>query len=295
MQAGIDRVSLLVIPNHHHVAPIDRDGPFCDWLRAASRHAEVVLHGYFHQRPASPGGWRQRLITEHYTAGEGEFYDLTEGEAACRLAMGTQALAAIGLFPRGFIAPAWLLGAEAEVAVRKAGFDYTHKTVAAFKDLRTGRETSSQSLRMERALRMAPDGRAYGGTPCWRALCASAGCCESACILPIGTTGRFEGRWRGLIRDALATREAITYEDWLARLALRAMNSAKSTADLHIHSRHSTALRTGSSGDWSFRASYFGSASDLSGASVRDRDAILSPLRITTLMAGCLEIAHLPE
>ena len=116
------------------------------------------MHGYFHQRPASPGGWRQRLITEHYTAGEGEFYDLTEGEAACRLAMGTQALAAIGLFPRGFIAPAWLLGAEAEVAVRKAGFDYTTR-LRTFKDLSNRPRGKFAKPGVERALRMAPDGK----------------------------------------------------------------------------------------------------------------------------------------
>jgi uncharacterized protein len=213
--AGIDRVSLLVIPNLHHVAPIDRDGPFCDWLRAASRHAEVVLHGYFHQRPASPGGWRQRLITEHYTAGEGEFYDLTEGEAACRLAMGTQALAAIGLFPRGFIAPAWLLGAEAEVALRKAGFDYTTR-LCSFKDLRTGRQTSSQSL-----VWSVRSGWRRMASLRWNALLANSlrkrGLMRIGLHPPDWNHQAIRRQVARLIRDALATREAITYEDWLAR------------------------------------------------------------------------------
>ena len=85
------------------------------------------------------------FVTEYYTAGEGEFYDLSEGEATLRLERAKREFCAVGLAPRGFIAPAWLLGREAERAVRKAGFEYTTR-LRCFKDLATGRETASQSL-----------------------------------------------------------------------------------------------------------------------------------------------------
>jgi len=145
-EAGIDRTSLLVIPDHHHKAMIGEDADFCEWLRGlqAAGH-EVVLHGYYHRRPRKEGGWWQKLVTEHYTAGEGEFFDLTETQARVRLEKAKEEFAAQGLHPTGFIAPAWLLGQEAEAAVCKAGFAYTTR-LQNFKDLQTGREDASQSL-----------------------------------------------------------------------------------------------------------------------------------------------------
>jgi hypothetical protein len=142
--AGVSRTSLLVIPNHHHKAPVADDPGFGAWLRAQSGH-EMVLHGYYHQRPPGARGWKNRLITEQYTAGEGEFFDLTEDEAYSRVENGRRELRTLGADPVGFIAPAWLLGAAAEHGVRRAGFRYTTR-LKTVKDLTTGRETVSQSL-----------------------------------------------------------------------------------------------------------------------------------------------------
>lgn len=146
-EVGVERTSLLVIPDHHHKAMIGEDSGFCEWLRGLQRDGhEVVLHGYYHKRPKKEGGgWWQRLVTEHYTAGEGEFFDLTENQARVRLEKARQEFAAEGFHPTGFIAPAWLLGQDAETAVRKAGFVYTTR-LQNFKDLSSGREDPSQSL-----------------------------------------------------------------------------------------------------------------------------------------------------
>ena len=143
--AGVDQVALLVIPDHHSKAPIRENPEFCDWLRRSAQMHEVVLHGYFHSRPRSEGGWWDTFVTEHYTAREGEFYDLSESEATRRLERGKHEFAQLGLVARGFIAPAWLLGREAERAVRTVGFEYTTR-LRTFKDLVTGRETLSHSL-----------------------------------------------------------------------------------------------------------------------------------------------------
>ena len=215
-EAGVDRVPLLVIPNHHKMAPIREDFGFCEWLGKAAQRHEVVLHGYFHMRPRGARGLWDSIVTEQYTAGEGEFYDLSEAEASSRLQRAKREFAASGLSPKGFIAPAWLLGAAAEHAVKKAGFDYTTR-LRNFKDLVTTRETASQSLvwsvrsGWRRALSIG-----------WNSLLASR--LWRAPLLRIGLHpsdwkhGRIRRQALGLIRAALAGREAMTYEDWLARL-----------------------------------------------------------------------------
>lgn len=215
-EVGVDRAALLVIPNHHSKAPIRDDPTFCEWVRKAAGGHEIVLHGYFHMRPQSTGGWWHRFVTEHYTAGEGEFYDLPEGEAMSRLERAKREFDAVGLASRGFIAPAWLLGREAERAVRKAGFEYTTR-LRNFEDLATGRETVSQSL-----VWSVRSGWRRIVSVWWNALLARK--LFGAQLLRVGLHP-VDWEHRGirnqaleLIRVALAGRDAITYDGWLARL-----------------------------------------------------------------------------
>ena len=215
-KAGVGRLALLVIPNHHRKAPLRENPAFCEWLSRAAQEHEVVLHGYFHMRPSSGGGWWGTLVTEHYTVNEGEFYDLAEGEAASRLEDAKREFAAAGLFPKGFIAPAWLLGAEAEQAVKKAGFHYTTR-LRNFKDLVTGRETASQSLVWSARNRWRRTVSLW-----WNGLLVRT--LWTAPLLRIGLHpadwhhNRIRGQALELIRAALARRDVITYEGWLARL-----------------------------------------------------------------------------
>ena len=125
---GVERTSLLVIPDHHHRGHILADAAFCHWLESlAARGHEVVVHGYYHQRDPRVGEtWKERFITRTYTRGEGEFYDLPKPEAAARLARALEDFRQLDIpAPRGFIAPAWLLANAAADAVREAGFRYT--------------------------------------------------------------------------------------------------------------------------------------------------------------------------
>jgi uncharacterized protein len=126
-QLGIEQTSLLVIPNHHHRAPIRENSAFRSWLaRKTEAGHEPVLHGYFHQRQKqNADSFRAKLTTEIYTAGEGEFFDLSMEEALIRVQRGLDDLAFLARKVVGFIAPAWLLGANAEIAIRKLGFLYT--------------------------------------------------------------------------------------------------------------------------------------------------------------------------
>lgn len=126
-QLGIRQTSLLVIPNHHRRAPVTEDSAFRKWLvqKVEAGH-EPVLHGYFHQRQKRDSdSFLAKVTTGIYTAGEGEFFDLSTEEASVRVQKGLEDLAFLPRKIVGFIAPAWLLGANAEIAIRGVGFRYT--------------------------------------------------------------------------------------------------------------------------------------------------------------------------
>jgi len=210
-EAGAGAVSLLVVPDHHHKAPIDRDAGFLDWLRAREREGhEIVLHGFFHRRE-SGGGLAKRLITEHYTAGEGEFYDLDYEEARRRLARGRDMLSGFEL--KGFIAPAWLLGSDAERAVRDEGYAYTTR-LGSMLDLRSGARTDSQSL-------------VYSVRSAWRRACSllwNSWLNARLRVNPLVRLGLHPPDWRHekikahalrLAREHAASRRVIRYRDWV--------------------------------------------------------------------------------
>jgi uncharacterized protein len=143
-QLGIGQTSLLVIPNHHQRAPIAENPGFQSWLtQMIEAGHEPVLHGYFHQRKKrNADSILAKLTTEIYTAGEGEFFDLSTVEASTRAQRGLEDLAFLPRKVVGFIAPAWLLGADAEIAIRKLGFSYTTRldrvqTFDRFADIRS--------------------------------------------------------------------------------------------------------------------------------------------------------------
>lgn len=214
--AGVPKTSLLVIPNHHHKAPMNEDAGFCRWLAETERAGhEIVLHGYYHRRPAQGGEWTETLITEYYTAGEGEFFDLSEMEAAWRLEKAKTEFAAVGFHPTGFIAPAWLLGGDAEVAVKKAGFSYTTR-LKNFKNLRTGEETPSQSLVWSVRSGWRRQVSLWWNAFLFRRL-ADAPMLRVGLHPPDWTHPAIRAQALDLIRAALAGREVITYDQWFAR------------------------------------------------------------------------------
>lgn len=146
-ELGVRRTSLLVIPDHHRRGAVRDDAACCQWLAEMEREDhEIVTHGYYHQRARRPGeNPMQKITTRIYTADEGEFYDLDRAAARELVARGNAELRDAGLAPRGFIAPAWLLGAEAEAALRELGVEYT-TTLGAVTDLQGGHVWRSQSL-----------------------------------------------------------------------------------------------------------------------------------------------------
>jgi uncharacterized protein len=140
-------VSLLVIPNHHSQGHFLEFPEFCSWLRQReSQGDEVVIHGYKHRRDSNGGEtFSDRLITQHYTAGEGEFFDMGFDTAFELVSKACRDFAECSLHPSGFIAPAWLLSEEARSALHKLKIRYT-TTLRTIDDLTQNVSFRSQSL-----------------------------------------------------------------------------------------------------------------------------------------------------
>ncbi|MEQ1860883.1 MAG: polysaccharide deacetylase family protein [Chthoniobacteraceae bacterium] len=214
---GVPRLSLLVIPNHHERGHVREDSALCEWLRAREGEGyEVVTHGYFHRRARrGDESLVQRLMTRAYTADEGEFYDLDRRRAAELVTRGNADLRELGLDPRGFIAPAWLLSAEAEDALRELGCEYTTR-LRGVADLRSGVWHESQSL-------------CWSVRAAWRRACSLAWNAwlyrrlDDSPLLRVAVHPvdiehpRIWRQIRALIVEALRTREPMTYLDWIMR------------------------------------------------------------------------------
>src|ERR1700756_2765299 len=87
MRKGVRLCSLLVVPDYHHQGLFTQDRHFVSWLRSLESDGhEIVIHGYFHERPASANeSLLDKFITRFYTRFEGEFYDLSYEEALRRI------------------------------------------------------------------------------------------------------------------------------------------------------------------------------------------------------------------
>ena len=145
--AGVRTASLLVVPNYHRQGSATGDPAFVSWLRdLEARGYEIVIHGYFHQRPRrSNERITEKFVTRIYTRDEGEFFDLDYEEAFARITKARDEFKAARLSPLGFVAPAWLLSAEGERAARDAGMQYTTR-IDSVLDLLTGEREPTRAL-----------------------------------------------------------------------------------------------------------------------------------------------------
>lgn len=125
------RTSLLVIPGSWRGEGPLMEGEFARWLRsAAARGHEVVMHGLNHIAHGSP-------CSVHATFGRvvargcEEFWSVEYADARERVLEGLAAFARVGLRPRGFVPPGWLLSRQALQALRSTGFEYTttHRSI----------------------------------------------------------------------------------------------------------------------------------------------------------------------
>lgn len=144
---GLNRYSLLVVPDHHGRGHFLKDPAFCDWLqKEAVDGQEIVIHGYFHKRPQKESeSPLVKLITRFYTANEGEFYDIEANPARELVTKARAEFETIGLHPDGFIAPAWLLSPAAEEVLAELGMRFTTRLGGVI-DLERKRTQASQSM-----------------------------------------------------------------------------------------------------------------------------------------------------
>ncbi len=219
-RGGVRVTSLLVVPDYHHGGLFTQDRQFVSWLRdLEARGHEIVIHGYFHERPARTGETlRDKFITRFYTQREGEFYDLDYEEAFRRITRARDEFRQCGLTPRGFIAPAWLLGDESERAVRDADLEYTTR-LASVSDLRTARTFAARSL-----VYSVRNGWRRATSLAWNGVLAR--CMTGSSLLRVGIHPPdylYPRIWRQ-INDALSMmrgeRAPTTYRDWIAEQRL---------------------------------------------------------------------------
>lgn len=138
--------ALLVVPDWHGSAPIERDAEFLAWLRGAvTEGAEVVLHGERHDEAGRPRGLADEVRAAGRTAREGECLTLDAPELEALVARGLARLRALGFPSRGFVPPAWLMRPEARPGVYAAGVTFTEDEGAIY--LAGGRRIASPAVR----------------------------------------------------------------------------------------------------------------------------------------------------
>jgi predicted deacetylase len=165
-----------------------------------------------------------KIVTRIYTMDEGEFFDLRYDEALRLIQKARDDFETHGFHPTGFIAPAWLLGAEAERAVIDAGMSYT-TTLRTVRDFGGGRIMHSQSL-------------VYSVRSGWRRVSSLAwnrSLFRRLTTNPLLRLGihppdiDHPAIWNQIgeiIGEALVDRQVVTYGDWLCQKS--AINDQKS-------------------------------------------------------------------
>ena len=129
--AGARPLSLLVVPDYHHRAPVRRrsrisarDGRAARARRRA-RPAWPVSSSTTSRRRARCGDSSSAALL---TRSEGEFAALSTQAAAWRIAQGVEMFKALGWPLHGFVPPAWLSSAPARAALSRCGHPFNYVT-----------------------------------------------------------------------------------------------------------------------------------------------------------------------
>lgn len=136
---GVERRSLLVVPNEGGV-PLTRSPSLVALLqREAERGNEMVVHGYTH-RCVGPmrGTLGARARGRLFAPGQAEFLGLTAAEAGRCAAAGRAMLAEAALHSDAFCAPAWLEQPDLGSILAGAGYRLSIR-MGSVLDLHSGR------------------------------------------------------------------------------------------------------------------------------------------------------------
>jgi predicted deacetylase len=216
-RASVRTTSLLVVPNYHRQGSATEDKNFVSWLRdLEARGYEIVIHGYFHERPRRAGERiKEKFITQFYTQDEGEFFDLDYDEAFARITRARDEFETARLSPIGFVAPAWLLNQAGERAARDAGMQYITR-IDSVVDLLTNQRELTRSL-------VYSTGSKWRRTVSlgWNAALARSLEMRELARLSIHPSDfeapKIWGQILQFIQRFARTRNATTYRDWIGR------------------------------------------------------------------------------
>ena len=105
-ERGVDRVTLLAIP-HAGERKLEPDGACADWLRIRMSDGDAIAqHGMHHHRRHAASRSRDWLA-DRQGGDAAEFVGLNAQQTAHAVGAGRALLAAAGLQPHGFVAPAY--------------------------------------------------------------------------------------------------------------------------------------------------------------------------------------------
>jgi uncharacterized protein len=218
---GVRVCSILVVPDYHHEGLFAGRREFVSWLKGleADGH-EIVIHGYFHERPSQRRETlRDKFVTRFYTQNEGEFYDLSYEEALRRVTTARDEFHAQGLKPRGFVAPAWLLGDEARRAICDAELEYTTRLRNVY-DLRSGEVFPARTL-----VYSVHSGWRRAFSRSWNAVLFRFLKTKSLLRISVHPPDYSQPLiWKQILGFIAATRNvrtATTYRDWIAQQRLK--------------------------------------------------------------------------
>jgi len=147
---GIDKFSLLLVPNFWDCAPIHENQSFIKYIKSTKQ--EIVLHGYNHRG----GSWRDFL----WTYREGEFSGISLEKTYKKIEKAKEIFKALDIESHAFVPPAWLGNPFLEDVLCAFGF----KVVAYrgyIKDLETGRIYPSFALSMSNRPLLSPISKSF--------------------------------------------------------------------------------------------------------------------------------------
>jgi predicted deacetylase len=218
---GIPAVAYLFVPDFHGRGPAHDDADFVAWCRQPRPYVvQWVLHGYAHRedprdrRGATPT-LTDRFARSFLTDGEGEFLSLRGSRLCERLRAGVASLtSAVGRRPEGFVAPAWLFNDDLIPCLKRLGVPFTESHFHVF-DLRNDRPhaapvitwaSRSAARRTTSVVTAAVERRLWARRPLLRVALHPGDFDHQRIVDSVAST----------LGALLASRRAVTYEEWCA-------------------------------------------------------------------------------
>jgi len=127
---GINKTSLMVIPNYRKNNRLENDSNFVTWLKdLENKGNEIVQHGYDHlfEGKKDSSFYRNFLGEILNFGGQGEFQYANYNSAKERICKGKEILDKVGFNPKGFVGQSWFISDDTLKAAFDEGFEYVDR------------------------------------------------------------------------------------------------------------------------------------------------------------------------